>query len=112
MVALSITARGGDSVQPDIAEHMRHEAEVLEDFRKRDVADAEPAGIGAERRHYHALAIGGKTSPFHRTAAGGDAGLGMQMSGDFADSTGRLMTKHDGAHCDFACYLAAEIIGQ
>src|ERR1700704_4912903 len=34
-----VAARGGDGVQADIAEHMRHEARGLEYFRERRVAD-------------------------------------------------------------------------
>ena len=43
---------------------------VPEYFRERRVADAEAAGIGAERRHHRALAVAGKTAPLHRAAAG------------------------------------------
>jgi hypothetical protein len=72
-------------VQPDIAEHMRHQARGLEDFFKGRVADAWAPGIGAERRHHGALAVAGKTAPLHRTAAGRHPRRGMQMTGDFAD---------------------------
>jgi len=44
-------------VQLDVAEHMRREFDRLEDFCKRRVADAQAAGIGAERRHHGALAV-------------------------------------------------------
>src|SRR5712675_2099430 len=80
----SITPRGGDGVQPDIAEHMRHEARRLEYFRERRIADAETTGIGAERRHHGALAVAGEASPLHRTPARRHPRFGMQMSGDFA----------------------------
>src|ERR1700761_8611777 len=79
----SITPRRGDGMQPDIAEHMRHEARGLEYFCKRGVADTEAAGIGAEGRHDRAFAVAGKTTPLHRAAAGAHPRLGMQMPGDF-----------------------------
>ena len=82
---------------------------VSEYFRKRRVANAQAAGIGAERRHHGALAVAGKTAPLHRTPAGRDARLRMQMSGDFADSAGRLVTKRDAADRNFAGDHAAEI---
>ena len=71
-------------------------------FCERRVADAQAAGIGAERRHHRALAVAGKTAPLHRTAAGRDPRLGMQMAGDFAGRAGRLVAKHDRADRDFA----------
>ena len=42
---------------------------VAKDFCERRIADAQAAGIGAERRHHRALAVAGKTSPLHRAAA-------------------------------------------
>ena len=36
----SIAARGGDGLQALVAEHMRHEAQGLENLRKRGVANA------------------------------------------------------------------------
>src|SRR5713101_8563154 len=86
----SVAARSGDRVQPGVAEHMRHEAERLEYFRKRRVANAQAARIGAERRHHGALAIAGETPPLHRTPAPRHARLRMQMTGDFTHRTGRL----------------------
>ena len=53
-------------------------------FAKRRIADAQAAGIGAERRHHGALAVAGKAAPLHRAAARRHARLGMQMAGDFA----------------------------
>src|SRR3954447_16655908 len=85
-----ITPRRGNRVQPIVAEHMRHEAWRAEDFGERRIADAEAAGVGAERRHHRALAIAGEASPLHRTAAGGDARLGMQMTCNFTNLTGRF----------------------
>ena len=70
--------------RPVVAEHMRHEARRPEYFRERRVADAQAAGIGAERRHHRALAVAGKTAPLHRAAARRHPRLGMQMAGDFA----------------------------
>src|ERR1700731_3094282 len=91
----SITPRPGDGVQPDIAEHMRHEFEPLEYLFKRRVADAQAAGIGAERRHHGALAVAGKTAPLHRSAARRHPRLGMQMAGDFTGCSRRLVAKSD-----------------
>src|SRR3954468_4623699 len=78
-------------MHPVVAEHMRHETQGLEDLGEGVVANAQAAGIGAERRHYRALAIAGKASPLHGTSARGDARLRMQMSGDFAGRAGRLV---------------------
>ena len=64
----SIAARGGDGVQPEIAEHMRHQARGPENCCERRVADAEAAGVGAERRHHRALAVAGKAAPLHRSS--------------------------------------------
>src|ERR1700691_4466615 len=75
----SITPRGGDGVQAVVAKHVRDEAGALENFREGCVANAEAAGIGAERGHYRALAVAGKAAPLHRTAARRHARLGMQM---------------------------------
>ena len=80
-----------------------------EDFRERRIADAQAAGIGAERRHHGALAVAGKTAPLHRAAAGRDARLGMQMAGDFARRAGRLVAERDRPDRDFARDHAAEI---
>src|SRR5258706_2771355 len=88
---------------------MRHEAERLEYFRKRRVADAQAAGIGAERRHHGTLAIAGKAPPLHRTPASGDARLRMQMAGDFAHRTGRLVTERNRPDRNLMSDHAAEI---
>ena len=82
---------------------------VPEYFRERGVANAEAAGIGAERRHHRALAVAGETSPLHRTAAAADPRLGMQMAGDLAGRAGRLMAKRNRPDRHFGCDHAAEI---
>ena len=82
---------------------------VPKDFRESHIADAQAAGIGAERRHHRALAVAGKASPLHRAAARGDARLGMQMAGDFTHSPCRLMAERNRADRDFARDHAAEI---
>src|SRR5258705_12993566 len=105
----SVAARCGNRVQPGVAEHMRHEAERLEYFRERRVANAQTSGIGTERRHHRALAIARKTPPLHRTSASGDARLRMQMTGDFARRTGRLVTERNRADRNFMSDHAAEI---
>ena len=84
-------------MQAVVAEHMRHEFERLEYFREGRIADAQAAGVGAEGGHHRALAIGGKAAPLHRTAARGDARLGMKVTGDLA-ARGRSMERR----C-FAC---------
>src|ERR1700751_4656502 len=88
---------------------MRHETQGLEYFCKRRVPNFEAAGKGTERRHYRALAVAGKASPLHRSATGAHPRLRMQMAGDLAGCTGRLMTKRDSADRNFACDHAAEI---
>ena len=39
-------------------------------FANAGIADAQAAGIGAERRHHGALAVAGKTAPLHRCGRG------------------------------------------
>jgi hypothetical protein len=54
-----------------IAQHMSHEAGRPEYPCKRAVADAQAPGVGAERGHHRALAVGSETAPladFIRTA--------------------------------------------
>jgi len=46
-VRTAITPRGGDGVQTDVTEHVRHEAQALEYFSERGVPDARAAGIGS-----------------------------------------------------------------
>src|ERR1700680_2904862 len=98
----SVAARGGDRVQPGVAEHMRHEAQRLEYFRKRRVTNAQAPGIRSERRPHRALPVARKAPPLHRTSARRHARLRMQMTGDLTHRTGRLMTKRNRANSDFA----------
>src|SRR3954447_3507164 len=107
-----MAARGGDGVQAIVTEHVRHKGGFPENFCKLSITDAEAAGIGPEGRHHRALAVAGKTAPLHPAAAGGDARLRMQMAGDFADRSGRLMSKDDRPDRDFARHDAAETVGQ
>src|SRR5260370_21052108 len=107
-----MAARGDDGVQSVVAEQMRHKLERLEDFFKRGVADAQAAGVGAEGRHYGALTVTGKAAPLHRATAPRYPRFRMQMTGDFARSPGRLVTKRDRANRHFACDHAAEIARQ
>src|SRR5262245_40733199 len=74
-----------------------------------DVADAQASRVGAERRHYGALAVAGKATALGDAGTGGDAGLGVQMAGDLAERAGRLMAKGDRADADFAGDDAAEV---
>src|SRR3954466_7547318 len=99
-------------MQPPVAQHMGHETESLEYFCEGKVADVEPAGVGAERGHHQPLAVASKAASLHRPAAGGNPRLGMQMPGDFAGSTSRLMAKHDAANGNLAGDRAAKIIRQ
>src|SRR6478672_7933397 len=78
----SITARSRDRMYPVVTEHMRHKAGRTKNFREGHIANAQAAGIGAERGHHGALAIARKTPPLHRASPCGDAGLRMQMAGD------------------------------
>ena len=96
-------------MQPDIAEHVGHETQRLEDFCKRRVADGEAPGVGAEGRHHRAFAVAGKTAALHRAAARRHPRLGVQMAGDFTDRAGRLVAECDSADRDFAGDHAAEI---
>jgi hypothetical protein len=99
-------------VQPVVAEHMGREPQRRKYLRKRRIADAEAPGVGAERRHHHALAVRGEAAPLHRAAARRHPGLGMQMTGDLAVGSGRLVTEHNWSDCDFARHHAAEIARQ
>src|SRR5947209_3534265 len=76
----SVAARGRDRVHTTIAKQMRRETRGLEYFLERRVANAQAAGISAERRHHCAEAVTGKTPPLQRPPAGGDARLRMQVA--------------------------------
>lgn len=95
-----------------VAEQMGDEAVSRKDLRKCDVADAEAAGIGAERRHHRSHPVGGEAAALHRSATRGDACLGMEMAGDLAARTGRLVTESDRADRDFVGDGATEIARQ
>lgn len=99
-------------MHPAVAKDMRRKGQRLEDGRKGDIANAQTAGIGTERRHHRALPIAGETSPFHGTAARRDTRLRMQVSCDFAHRAGRLMTKYNRSDRNFVRNNAAEIAGQ
>ena len=62
-----------DGVEPAVAQHMRGEGERAEHVGEGAVADVEAAGIGAEGRHHHALAVGGEAAAADRAAALRDA---------------------------------------
>src|ERR1700761_4978218 len=87
---------------------MRQKARRAEDFRERLVADAQPDGESAERRHHGAFAVAGKTPALYRATAGRDPRLRMQMAGDLAGRTGGLMTKRNPADRNIAGDDAAE----
>src|SRR5262245_57252967 len=104
-----ITPRRDDGVQPVVAEHMRGKIGRAEDFRERNVADAQASRVGAERRHHGALAVTGKAAALGDAGAGGDAGFRVQMAGDLAVGATRLVAKGDRADADFAGDDAAEV---
>src|SRR5690349_2457027 len=79
---------------------------------ERPVADAEAAGIGAERRHDGAFPVACKTAPLHGTATRRDPRLWMQVTCDFSDLTCRLMAEYDPAQRHLGCDHAAEIARQ
>src|SRR5262249_20236648 len=66
-------ARGREGVEAGFAQHMRGEMARSEHGREGAVADIEPAGVGAERRHHQRLAVAGKTASANRAAALHDA---------------------------------------
>src|SRR5215831_17638523 len=88
---------------------MRGEIGRAENPCEGDVADAEASRIGAERRHHGALAVTGKAAALGDAGAGGDAGFRVQIAGDLAERTGRLVTEGDRADADFAGNDAAEV---
>src|SRR5215471_3337627 len=92
-----VTPRGDDDVQSVVAEHMRGEIGRAEDFRERNVTDAQASRIGAERRHHGALAVTGKAAALGDAGAGGDTGFGVQMTGDLAVGATRLVAEGDRA---------------
>ncbi len=69
---------------------------------ERGIADVEAAGISAECRHDRAFTVARETSPLQRPAARGDPRLGVQMSGNFAGGSRRLVAERDFVHGDFA----------
>src|SRR6478609_11449478 len=95
-----------------VAEQVRDKTVLWKYFCKRNIADAEAAGIGAEGGHHGALAVAGETAALHRAAARGDAGLGMKMAGDLAARAGRLVAEGDRTDRDFVGDGAAEITRQ
>src|SRR5262249_59199580 len=66
-----------------------------EQREKGTMADVQPAGIGAECRHHHALTIGSEAAPRHAAAALRNPGGWMQMAGNLAVSVlqRRLVTE-------------------
>src|SRR4029079_8967927 len=97
---ISITARGRNGVDAAVTEQMGDKAIAGKDLCERGIADAETAGIGAEGGHHGAHPVTGETAAFHRAAACGDTRLRMQMTGDLAAHTGRLMAEGDRADRD------------
>ena len=95
-----------------VAEDMGDEAKGAKDPGERRVADIQPSGIGAEGRHDRAMPIGGKATSLHGAPARADTRLWMQMTGDLAGCTGRLVAEGDGADGGFLGDGAAEIGGQ
>ena len=63
------TPRGAERVEPPLSDEMRREGERTEDARKSEVADIEPARIGAEGRHHEAGSIAREASSRKHAAA-------------------------------------------
>src|SRR3954463_7508542 len=91
---------------------MRDKTVLWKDLCKRRVADAEAAGIGAEGGHHGAHPVAGEAAALHRTAARGDASLGMKMAGDLAARAGRFVAEGDRTDRDFVGDGAAEVTRQ
>src|SRR5262245_731878 len=100
---ISRTARGCNGVDPAVAEQMGHKAIRRKDFCEGGVADAEAASVSAEGGHHGADPVTGEAAALHRTAARGDARLGMQMAGDLAARAARLVAEGDRSDRDFVC---------
>jgi len=98
-------------VQPDIAEHMRHEIQRREDSCERRIADAQAARIGAERGQHCALAVTGKTAPFHGASTACHTRFGMQVARDLTKRAGGFVPEDDRTDCDFARNHALDIRG-
>lgn len=99
-------------MHPPVAEHMGGKAERAEDRRKRCIADAEAAGIGAERRHDRAAVVAGEAAPVEGAATARNARLGVEMAGDLAARPRRFVAEGQRPDRDCAAHLAAEIIRQ
>ena len=73
----------------------------LEDPREGAVAHIEAAGIGAERRHHHPLAVAGEAAAADRTAAPRHPRDRMQVAGDLAGGIStRLVAKGQRAELE------------
>src|SRR5262245_52466071 len=90
---------------------MRRELERAEHVGEGGIANVEPASIGAERRHHHALAVGRKAAARDRAPAPVDPRHRMQVPGDLARDvfTLRRMAEHQWPDPEHRRRYAAEI---
>ena len=73
----------------------------------------ETAGIGAERRGHHALAIGDEAAATDAAATGDDAGAGMQVARDLSGlgAFGWLVAQDEAIDGDLVAHLARQVLG-
>src|SRR3984893_10845951 len=100
---LSRVQRANRETEQSFLSQKEDAAATGEQAGNRGVAHVEPAGIGAERRHHQAPAVGDEAGPADAAAASGDRGFRVVVTANFTQRAGcRLMTEHEA--CGFECW--------